>query len=68
MGFRFGTWPSFNGKKVVLEDDARLLPDGTPTDVPGGCTYTIHANMQQIAFVRIKVDGTLIVDGTLVMY
>lgn len=25
MGFRFGTWPQFNGKKVVLEDDVRLL-------------------------------------------
>ena len=25
MGFRFGTWPQFNGKKVVLDDDPRLL-------------------------------------------
>lgn len=25
MGFRFGSWPQFNGKKVVLEDDTRLL-------------------------------------------
>jgi len=67
MGFRFGTWPQFNGKKVVLEDDGRL-GGHTPTLVPADCKFTIPANMQSIAFVRIQVEGTLVVDGTLVMY
>jgi hypothetical protein len=63
---RFGSWPSFNGKRVVLEDDERLNA-GIPTLIPADATYEIGDDMQAVAGVRIVVDGTLIVDGTLVM-
>jgi hypothetical protein len=66
MSFRFGSWPTFNGKKVVLEDDVRLA-GGTPTSVAGDATYTAPADAQVLAFVPLRVDGTLVVNGTMVM-
>lgn len=67
MSFRrFGSWPSFNGKKVVLEDDERLNAS-VPTYVPDGCQWRIGVNNQAVAAVHIRVDGTVVVDGTLVM-
>ncbi len=65
-GRRFGSWPAFNGKKVVLEDDSRL-GGGVPTRVAGDSTWTATADNQTLAFVPIKVDGTLVIDGTMVM-
>lgn len=65
---RFASWPEFNGRKVVLDDDKRLNSSGAPpTTVPPGTSWEIGENMQAVAFVRIQLDGTLIVDGTLVM-
>lgn len=66
MSFRFGSWPTFNGKKVVLDDDTRL-GGGTPTYVAGDVTTTIPGDTQALAFLPIKVDGTLILTGTVVM-
>lgn len=63
---RFGSWPSFNGKKVVLEDDTRLNAS-VPTIVPAGMLWRIGINNQAVAAVHIQVDGTVVVDGTLVM-
>lgn len=63
---RFASWPEFGGKKVVLEDDERLNA-GVPTYIPEGAVYEVGDNMQAVAAVNIRVDGTLIVDGTLVM-
>jgi hypothetical protein len=60
------SWPSFGNRRVVLDDDTRLGGQ-TPTTVPDGLTYTIRADMQAVAFVRIQVTGTLIIDGTLVV-
>jgi hypothetical protein len=64
---RFASWPEFNGRRVVLDDDNRLN-GGVPTNVPEDMIFEIGDDMQSIAFVRIIVSGTLIVDGTLVMY
>lgn len=66
MRYRFGSWPEFNGKKVVLEDDERLS-GATPTIIAGDSSYRVPGDAQRLAFVPIRVDGTLIVDGTLVM-
>lgn len=66
MGFRFGTWPVFNGKKVVLEDDERLGA-ATPTYVPPDTAWKCAGNSQAIAFLSIKNDGTMVINGTLVM-
>jgi hypothetical protein len=66
MGFRFATWPVFNGKKVVLEDDDRLGA-AVPTYVPSGTTWRNAANTQTLAWLLIKNDGTMVVNGTLVM-
>jgi hypothetical protein len=66
MGFRFGTWPHFNGKKVVLEDDERLGA-AIPTYIPPTSTWRCAGNTQAIAWLLIKVDGTMVVDGTLVI-
>jgi hypothetical protein len=66
MGFRFGTWPQFNGKKVVLEDDARLNA-AVPTYVAANGSWRLGADCQAVAAVPIRIDGTVIVDGTLVM-
>lgn len=66
MSFRFGSWPTFNGKKVVLEDDTRL-GGGTPTYIAGDGTTTFPVDTQSLAFVPIKVDGTMIINGTVVM-
>lgn len=66
MGFRFGTWPHFNGKKVVLEDDERLGA-AIPTYVPPDSAWKCVANTQAIAFLSIKNDGTMVINGTLVM-
>lgn len=66
MGFRFGTWPSFNGHKVVLEDDERLNA-GVPTAVAESKTWRIRADFQAVAVVPIRVDGIVAVDGILVM-
>lgn len=65
-GRRFGSWPMFNGKKVVLEDDTRL-GGGVPTNVAQDVIWTAGADMQTLAFVPIRVDGTLVVNGTMVM-
>lgn len=65
-GFRFGTWPQFNGKKVVLEDDARLSA-AVPTYVPATTTWQLGVNTQAVAAVPIIIDGTVKLDGTLVM-
>lgn len=66
MGFRFGSWPQFNGKKVVLEDDARLNA-AVPTRVAVNGSWRVVADCQAVAAVPIRIDGTAIVDGTLVM-
>lgn len=66
MGFRFGTWPQFNGKKVVLEDDDRLQA-AVPTVVISASSWKVAANTQAIAVAPIQVQGTVILDGTLVM-
>lgn len=66
MPFRFGTWPQFNGKKVVLEDDERLTAR-VPTTVASGSSWRVPADFQAVAAVPIRVGGTLVVDGTLVM-
>lgn len=66
MGFRFGTWPNFNGKKVVLEDDDRLGA-AVPTYVPPDSSWTCPANSQTLAWISIKNDGTMVVKGTLVV-
>lgn len=66
MGLRFGTWPHFNGKKVVLEDDERLSAR-VPTYVPQATTWRVAADFQAVGAVPIRVDGTLVLDGTLVM-
>jgi hypothetical protein len=66
MGFRFGTWPHFNGKKVVLEDDERLSAR-VPTLVPLATAWRVAADFQAVGAVPIRVDGTLVLDGTLVM-
>lgn len=63
---RFASWPSFNGKKVVLEDDERLNAR-VPIYVPPGKTWRVTADTQAIAVVPIRVHGTVVVDGTLVM-
>ncbi len=65
-GYRFGSWPMFNGKKVVLEDDTRL-GGGVPTAIAGDTSWTAGGDMQTLAFVPIRVDGTLVVNGTMVM-
>jgi hypothetical protein len=66
MGFRFGSWPQFNGKKVVLEDDDRLNA-AVPTIVPSAGTWKVSGNFQAVAAVSIRLDGTVTLDGTLVM-
>lgn len=66
MGFRFGTWPQFNGKKVVLEDDGRLQA-AVPTVVTSATSWRVAVNTQAVAVVPIQVQGTVILDGTLVM-
>lgn len=63
---RFGSWPMFNGKKVVLEDDPRL-GGGVPTRVAGDAVFTAPDDTQVLGFVPIKVDGTLVINGTMVM-
>lgn len=62
----FASLPVVNGKKVVLEDDVRLGA-GTPTNVPGDGRFVVPADNQALGFVPIRVDGTLVLDGTLVM-
>lgn len=63
---RFLSWPSFNGFKVVLENDARLGAT-VPLYVPPGMTWTVPPNSQAFAAVPIQVHGTVILDGVLVM-
>lgn len=66
MPFRFGSWPHFNGKKVVLEDDDRLS-GRVPTTISQGSSWQVAAGFQAVGAVPIRVDGTLVLDGTLVM-
>lgn len=66
MPFRFGTWPQFNGRKVVLEDDERLSAR-VPTYVASGSSWRVSADFQAVGVVPVRVDGTLVLDGTLVM-
>lgn len=66
MGFRFGTWPQFNGKRVVLDDDPRLSA-GVPTAVAESKSWRVSADFQAVGAVPIRVDGTVVIDGTLVM-
>lgn len=66
MGFRFGTWPQFNGKKVVLEDDERISAR-VPTYIAQDTSWRVSADFQAVGAVPIRVDGTLVLDGTLVM-
>jgi hypothetical protein len=66
MGLRFGTWPQFNGHKVVLEDDDRLN-GRVPTRIAQGSSWRVASDFQAVAAVPITVDGTLVLDGTLVM-
>lgn len=40
---------------------------GTPTRIPAGTTFTVPADTQVLAVIPIKVEGTLVVLGTLVM-
>ncbi len=65
-GRRFGSWPTYNGRKVVLEDDSRL-GGGVPTAIAQDTTWTASGDNQALAFVPIRVDGTLVVNGTMVM-
>lgn len=64
--FRFGTWPNFNGRKVVLEDDERLGA-AVPTYVPQDAWWRNAENTQAVAVVPIRNDGTMVLSGTLVM-
>lgn len=66
MGKRFGSWPQFNGRKVVLEDDTRLSA-GVPTFVAAGKSWLVVNDFQAVGAVPIRVDGTVVLDGTLVM-
>lgn len=66
MPFRFGTWPHFNGRKVVLEDDERLSAR-VPTRIAESNSWRVSADFQAVGAVPIRVDGTLVLDGTLVM-
>lgn len=66
MGFRFGTWPQFNGKKVVLEDDDRLS-GRVPTAIGQDSSWRVSGDFQAVGAVPIRVDDTLVLDGTLVM-
>jgi hypothetical protein len=66
MGFRFATWPHFNGKKVVLEDDDRLGA-AIPTYIPPGTTWKCAENTQGLAWLSIKNDGSMVISGTLVI-
>lgn len=61
----FFSWPRMGGKKFVLEDDDRL-GGGVPLAVAPDATWTAPADKQTLAFVPIKVDGTLIINGTMV--
>lgn len=38
-----------------------------PTLIASGATFTIPANKQAVAALPIVIDGTLIIDGSLVM-
>jgi hypothetical protein len=66
MPFRFGAWPQFNGRKVVLEDDERISAR-VPTTIATETVWRVSADFQAVGAVPIRVDGTLILDGTLVM-
>ena len=63
---RFGSWPQFNGRKVVLEDDERLSAR-VPTIIAQASSWRVAADYQAVGAVPIRVDGTLVLDGTLVM-
>lgn len=65
MPLRAASHPSFAGKLVVLADDPRLC--GVPARVPADQTRTVPADEQVIAFVPITLDGTLVLNGILVM-
>lgn len=64
--FRFGSWPQFNGRKVVLEDDERLSA-AVPSLVPEGGCWQLAENTQTFAPLSIRNDGTMVIKGTLVM-
>ncbi len=61
----FASRPTYAGKEFVYEDDARL-GGGTPTSVAAETTFLVPADKQTIAFVPIRIEGTLIIDGTVV--
>ncbi|WP_374248067.1 hypothetical protein [Thermomonas sp.] len=41
-------------------------PAFVPTLIPAGTTFTVPANTQALYFIPIRIDGDLVVDGTLV--
>ncbi len=64
--FRFGSWPQFNGRKVVLEDDERLSA-AVPIRIAQDKAWRVADNTQAVAAVAITNDGTMVLNGTLVM-
>lgn len=66
MPFRFGTWPQFNGRKLVLEDDERLSAR-VPTFVAPDTTWRLPGDYQAVGAATIRIGGTVVLDGTLVM-
>lgn len=57
-------------RRTAVDSGDQVIPSGsnfTPTNVPADTTWEIGKDMQAVGFVRIRLDGTLIVNGTLVM-
>lgn len=49
--------------ELAIGDEA----EWTPTFIPDGITYTIPTDTQLLTVAPVKVDGTVIIDGTLVL-
>lgn len=51
---------------VILDTDTRL--GGAVSDIPNGQRFLLPPNRQHVAFTRVLLDGTLVLDGTLIMF